>query len=166
MFPFQIVIFFLPITDLNSISLIFHKFLDSDLTSYLRLKYLPIATPCDHPWIMSLHWRPNNLLLIRWCISQLQHFVASASNFLIGHLLPIVLFHFFETSAPARVGHCLVLYNPCLSLLYVLALPRVLPGVLHETATAGATACCAGTPRGKWIARMIEDQIWFHASDQ
>ena len=22
-----------------------------------------------------------------------------------------------------------------------------------------------GCPRGKWIVRMIEDQIWFHASD-
>ena len=74
------LLFSLPITDLNSVSSIFHKFHNSDLTSYLRLKYLPIATPCDHPWIMSLHWRPNNLLLIRWCISQLQHFVASASQ--------------------------------------------------------------------------------------
>ena len=86
---------------MNSISSIFHKFLNSDLTSYLRLKYLPIATPCDHPWIMSLHWRPNNLLLIRWCISQLQHFVASASNFLIGHLLPISVVSFLRNFCPS-----------------------------------------------------------------
>ena len=41
---------------------------------------------------MPFHWHLNNHLLIRWCISQLQHFVASASQKLSSrHLRPTVI---------------------------------------------------------------------------
>jgi hypothetical protein len=50
---------------------------------------------------MSFHLNLNNQLLIRWCISQIQHFIASASqkNFPMGHLLPIVV-SFFRNFCP------------------------------------------------------------------
>ena len=60
---------------------------------------------------MSFHCHLNSHLLVSACISQLQHFVASAllhvKNFPIGNLLPIVAGFFFETSALACGGHYL-----------------------------------------------------------
>jgi hypothetical protein len=54
---------------------------------------------------MSCHWHFNNRLLIRWCISQLQHFVSSASQKLSYRLSSSYsCFISFETSAPARAG--------------------------------------------------------------
>ena len=59
---------------------------------------------------MSCQWHLNHHLLIRWWASQLQHFVASASPKLSCRAVSsyIVFFCFFESSAPARAGHCLV----------------------------------------------------------
>ena len=54
---------------------------------------------------MSCRWHFNNRLLIRWCISQLQHFVSSASQKLSYRLSSSYsCFISFETSAPARAG--------------------------------------------------------------
>ena len=53
--------------------------------------------------LMSFHWHLNNHLLIRWCTSQLQHFIVSASHKLLCRPL-LSCSHVLFSKLPPRRG--------------------------------------------------------------
>ena len=79
----------------------------------LKASRLQLLTIFDSS-VMWFHWHLNHHLLIRWCTSQPQHFIASASqSFPIGQWFLIASFIFgnFRPSAGRALSGILMIYS-------------------------------------------------------